>query len=75
MPASTAARPATTWDCGLAQAPSCEPRGREPKYSSVSARGTRSTGPTTITWRCMAIQGKSRLAYGFSASSSPLRDA
>ena len=37
--------PATTCDCGLAQAPSCEPRGRVAKYASVSARSTRSTAP------------------------------
>ena len=49
---SSSSRDATTDDCGLAAAESCEPRGREAKYASVSASvDRRRSRRSRRTWR------------------------
>ncbi len=73
-PASTTDRSGTTRDCELAQAPSCDARGRLAKYSSVSARSALRTAPHTTTCRCSGYHGKTRLAYGLVSASAPLRE-
>jgi hypothetical protein len=69
------AREATTADCGLPHAPIWAPRGRSAKYSSVSARLIGATTPSTRTCRYSGSQEKTALAYGFTASSLPLRES
>ena len=56
--ASSSARDATTFDCGLAAAESCEPRGRVAEYASDSSSDTTLTAPVTRTWRWSASHGK-----------------
>ncbi len=62
---SSAARDATTADCGLAAAAICEPRGRLAQYASDSSSDTTPTAPVTRIWRCSASQGSTSAARGF----------
>ena len=52
----------TSWLCWLAQAPTWAARGREAKYASDSARGSRSARPRTATCRCIPCHGNSSAA-------------
>ena len=73
---SSAARSGTTCDCGLAQAPSWEPRGRVAKYASVSARSTRSTRPGDDHLPLHREPREDQAARtGCRPASAPLRDA
>jgi hypothetical protein len=64
-----------TDDCGLTHAPTCAPRGRSAKYAAVSARLTGAATPSNRTWRLNGSQEKTAPAYGFTASSLPLRES
>ena len=63
-----------TCDCLLAQAPICDPCGRDLKYGSLSSRDIVTTLPSAVTWRCMAYQGKTTHTRGLAAMSLPLRE-
>jgi hypothetical protein len=63
-----------TCDCLLAQAPICDPCGRDLKYGSLSSRDIVTTLPSAVTWRCMAYQGKTAHTRGLAAMSLPLRE-
>ena len=63
-----------TVDCGLAQAPIREPRGRVAQYSLAVSSDTRTTGPRKCTCRCSAIHGKVAAARGFACRSRLLSE-
>ena len=65
---------ATTFDCGLAAAAICDPRGRVAQYASDSSSDTTLTAPVARIWRWSASHGSTSAARGLASASRPLRD-